>query len=133
MGALVAVTWRLCYALAETRNNPRHGAHAAAKAAAATLNEPRGCSSVVERHVANVAVVGSSPITRSDGRAREMTLRVASHARPSGFLAIDIVNHPERQTHSEIRYAHAGSCVRENGPPIVTRIRHARKHCRKPT
>src|SRR5438067_9388515 len=25
----------------------------------------RGCSSVVERHVANVAVVGSSPITRS--------------------------------------------------------------------
>ena len=24
-----------------------------------------GCSSVVERHVANVAVVGSSPITRS--------------------------------------------------------------------
>src|SRR5262245_21221998 len=27
--------------------------------------ERRGCSSVVERHVANVAVVGSSPITRS--------------------------------------------------------------------
>ena len=26
----------------------------------------RGCSSVVERHVANVGVVGSSPITRSD-------------------------------------------------------------------
>ena len=26
----------------------------------------RGCSSVVERHVANVNVVGSSPITRCD-------------------------------------------------------------------
>src|SRR5258708_22306941 len=28
------------------------------------LRSIRGCSSVVERHVANVAVVGSSPITR---------------------------------------------------------------------
>ena len=37
--------------------------------------EPRGCSSVVERHVANVAVVGSSPITRficgREGRENE--------------------------------------------------------------
>ncbi len=30
--------------------------------------QPSGCSSVVERHVANVAVVGSSPITRSERR-----------------------------------------------------------------
>ena len=35
------------------------------------LGDVCGCSSVVERHVANVAVVGSSPITRSVCRPKE--------------------------------------------------------------
>jgi hypothetical protein len=39
----------------------------------------RGCSSVVERHVANVDAVGSSPITRSSSRSRWMS-------NPSAFL-----------------------------------------------
>src|SRR5205823_11545585 len=44
-----------------------------------------GCSSVVERHVANVAVVGSSPITRSlrPRRPGELRIRQVRWARRS--------------------------------------------------